>query len=130
MGLTGQKVYIKLKKVSNDLDELPLDENNIPTWISGEPQEFKDNVIGDPDYVAPITDLISCPIAPSTCKSYGIYNTGVTTLNFTYRICGGATSTGTVAPGLNTVVCAEYDDSIVIDSGDGYFIEGSPCSPL
>lgn len=74
--------------------------------------------------------IVNCPNTSAPyCKSYTIYNTGGTTLSYSYRICGAGYDYGTIAPGGSTSVCAEYND-ISIDSGDGYFIEGSLCTNI
>lgn len=58
---TGYKGYSKLLKVTNDGTNRPLDDNNMLCSETGLPQSIKDNIISDPDYFAPIQDLISCP---------------------------------------------------------------------
>lgn len=58
---TGYKGYSKLLKVTNDGTNRPLDENNMLCSETGLPQSIKDNIISDPDYFAPIQDLVSCP---------------------------------------------------------------------
>lgn len=50
--LTGYKIYTKLKKVSNDVNEYPLDVNNVKITDSGLVQDTKNNVSTDPNYVA------------------------------------------------------------------------------
>ena len=58
---TGYKGYSKLLKVTNDGTNRPLDDNNMLCSETGLPQSIKDNIISDPDYFAPIQDLVSCP---------------------------------------------------------------------
>lgn len=130
MGLTGYKIYRTLRKVSNDGSNTPLDINNIPIATSGEVQDTKSNVVGDIDYVSPISDPSFCPISGvgSSCHSFTIYNTGGVNLNYSYRICGGGYSYGIVEAGLNVVICAEYSEGVSIDSGVGYALEGGVCS--
>lgn len=60
MANTGYKKFLKLLKVDN-LDR-PLDVNNDLCSESGLPQDSKDNLISDPDYIAPVQDLVMCPI--------------------------------------------------------------------
>jgi len=59
---TGFKGYLKLVKVTNDGTLRPLDINNQLVSASGLLQDIKDNLISDANYIAPIQDLISCPI--------------------------------------------------------------------
>lgn len=77
----------------------------------------------------PTSDTYSI-LTRSDCYTYTVYNTGITVLNFTYRECNGGVISDTVPVGENKVVCGEYNDTIVIDSGDGYFIQGSTCTSL
>ena len=66
----------------------------------------------------------------SSCKTYTIYNTGETTLNYMYRPCGGVGNiSGTIISGGNETVCADNNE-ISIDSGVGFFIEGNNCYEL
>ena len=66
MANTGKKVYVTLLKVTNDINEYPVDINGNLCSISGLPQATKSNTIGQPDYIAPVTDLITCPIPTTT----------------------------------------------------------------
>ena len=59
---TGFKAYLKLVKVTDDGTERPLDSNNKLVSITGLPQDTKNNVVGDVDYIEPVLDVISCPI--------------------------------------------------------------------
>ncbi len=59
---TGYKAYTKLIKVTNDANNYPLDVNNNLVSVTGITQDIKDNVLGQADYIAPIQDLISCPL--------------------------------------------------------------------
>lgn len=49
---TGYKIHTKLKKVSDDVNEYPLDVNNVRITESGLPQDTKNNTVGDPNYIA------------------------------------------------------------------------------
>lgn len=60
---TGYKGYSTLLKVTNDGNNSPLDINNNLCSESGLPQATKSNTIGDPDYIAPVYDTVTCPIA-------------------------------------------------------------------
>lgn len=62
MSNTGQKIWLTLKKVTNDVDEFPLDVNNNLCSASGLPQDTKVNMEGLPDYLPNETDITSCPI--------------------------------------------------------------------
>ena len=62
---TGYKGYSTLLKVTNDGNNSPLDINNNLCSESGLPQATKSNTIGDPDYIAPIYDIVMCPL-PAT----------------------------------------------------------------
>jgi len=72
---TGYIVYPTLIKVSDDVDEFPLDVNNNKTVDSGLAQDSKDNDIGDPDYIAPVYDDETCPLdGDITITEYRIYS--------------------------------------------------------
>ena len=60
---TGNKIYRKLVKVSNDTANSPLDENNELCDVTGLPQSVTDNVPSNPNYIPPFEDLNSCPIS-------------------------------------------------------------------
>ena len=59
---TGYKGYSTLLKVTNDGNNSPLDINNNLCSESGLPQATKSNTIGDPDYIAPVYDIVTCPL--------------------------------------------------------------------
>ena len=59
---TGNKAYRKLVKVTVDGTDSPLDDNNMLCSETGLPQSIKNNVISDPDYIAPFQDLTACPL--------------------------------------------------------------------
>lgn len=61
MANTGKVIYKRLKKVTDDGTNRPLDVNNVLTSVSGLPQATKLNIVGDPDYVAPVTNEELCP---------------------------------------------------------------------
>jgi hypothetical protein len=67
---TGFKGYSILRKVTNDGTFRPLDVNNQLVSVSGLPQEVKANVISDPNYVAPVLDLVACPIVQCDFPHY------------------------------------------------------------
>lgn len=69
-GNTGMQVPTLLRKVTSDGNQFPLDVNNIRTSVSGNPQHTKPNVISDPDYIAPIENLLDCPIPIVTSKRF------------------------------------------------------------
>ena len=60
---TGNKIYSKLVKVSNDNNNNPLDENNELCSVTGLPQAYLDNTPSNPNYIPPFEDLNSCPIS-------------------------------------------------------------------
>lgn len=62
MANSGKKVYITLVKVTNDGTNRLLDSNNNLVSMSGLPADTKPNVSSDPNYIAPVTDTISCPV--------------------------------------------------------------------
>ena len=59
---TGYKGYSTLLKVTNYGNNSFLDINNNLCSESGLPQATKSNTIGDPDYIAPVYDTVTCPI--------------------------------------------------------------------
>lgn len=59
---TGYKAYTDLLKVTDDGTSRPLDINNNLCSESGLPQATKSNTIGDPDYIAPVYDIVTCPL--------------------------------------------------------------------
>lgn len=61
MANTGKVIYKRLKKVTDDGTNRPLDVNNVLTSVSGLPQATKLNIVGDPDYIAPVTNEELCP---------------------------------------------------------------------
>ena len=65
---TGYKGYSTLLKVTNDGNNSPLDINNTLCSESGLPQATKSNTIGDPDYIAPVYDIVTCPLPVLTNK--------------------------------------------------------------
>jgi hypothetical protein len=62
MANTGYKGYAKLLKTTDDGTHRALDVNNELCSESGLPQDFKTNINTDPDYVAPVYDVASCPV--------------------------------------------------------------------
>lgn len=65
---TGYLAYSKLKKVvdGGPYDGQALDDSDHLCSDTGLPQSKKDNNVSDPDYVAPIYDTTSCPVATTT----------------------------------------------------------------
>lgn len=59
---TGKVQYNILMKVSNDINQYPLDVNNQRTVDTGLAQQTKPNTVGNPDYVQPYVDTVTCPI--------------------------------------------------------------------
>ena len=59
---TGYKGYSTLLKVANDGTNRPLDINNNLCSESGLAQDTKSNTVGQPDYVTPVFDIVTCPI--------------------------------------------------------------------
>ena len=59
---TGYKGYSTLLKVTDDGTSRPLDINNNLCSVSGLSQATKTNTIGDPDYIAPVYDIVMCPL--------------------------------------------------------------------
>lgn len=71
---TGYKAYANLLKVTDDGTNRPLDINNNLCSESGLPQATKTNTIGDPDYIAPVYDIVTCPLPISSITVIGIYS--------------------------------------------------------
>ena len=71
---TGYKGYSTLLKVTNDGNNSPLDINNSLCSESGLPQATKSNTIGDPDYIAPVYDIVTCPLPVSGITVTSIYS--------------------------------------------------------
>lgn len=61
----GLQTYTNLVKVSDDINEYPLDVNNVRTTVSGLPQDSKLNTPEDPNYIPPVENLTACPITAS-----------------------------------------------------------------
>lgn len=64
MANTGQKVVLTLKQVDED--------TGIPTGLT------KNNIPGDPDYIAPYEDLVDCPLTANLQCPISIAATGYT----------------------------------------------------
>lgn len=76
MANTGNKIFNKLVKVTNDINEYPLDINDELCSVTGLAQAEKTNTLGDPNYIAPFQDLTSCPITGETigeCVTIRLY---------------------------------------------------------
>jgi len=71
MANTGNKGWTQLLKVTDDVNEYPLDAGNALVSITANPQDSKANTSGDPDYVAPVPSL-DCPVI----TEYRLYGTG------------------------------------------------------
>ena len=67
MANTGNKIYATLLKVVDGglNDGQALDANNNLVSASGLPQASKANTLGQPDYIAPVQDLTTCPLPNS-----------------------------------------------------------------
>ena len=72
MALTGYKGWTQLLKVTDDVNEFPLDAGNALVSITSNPQDSKGNTIGDPDYVAPVYSPGDCPPDPVVIE-YRLY---------------------------------------------------------
>lgn len=110
MSNTGYKIYTTLLKVSDDVNQHPLDVNGQLCSISGLPQDSKSNTSGQPDYVAPTLDYTLCPVnTPSNGIElrFGIIETGICT-NFP-ELC--------------------YTASNILDTGSEIFIDISMSIP-
>lgn len=59
---TGYLIITKLVKVSDDVNQYPLDVNGMRTSDSGLPQANKPNIDTDPDYIPKMFNLGYCPI--------------------------------------------------------------------
>jgi hypothetical protein len=75
MANTGYKGWAQLLKVTDDVNEFPLDAGNALVSITSNPQDSKINNIGDPDYVAPVWAPDDCPPDPVVVE-YRLYGTG------------------------------------------------------
>lgn len=70
---TGNEVIVTLLNIRSDITDSsnpyyqePLDSNNVPTRLSGNPQATKPNSSSDPNYIAPYQNLSMCPIPTTT----------------------------------------------------------------
>lgn len=70
---TGYKGYSTLLKITNDGNNSPLDINNNLCSESGLPQATKSNTIGDPDYIAPVYDIVTCPLITEEIRVTDLY---------------------------------------------------------
>jgi hypothetical protein len=97
---TGYKIYTKLKYVTDDANEYPLDVNGQRTATSGLPQHTKNNTFGDPNYVPPVYTPYSCPLPPEPLTTPTIVATQSPTqytYNFNFVVTQGG-GTYTVPP--------------------------------
>lgn len=87
MANTGQKVVLTLEQVD--------DTTGVPTGLT------KNNTPGDPDYIAPYTDLTDCPITTSFTCPANIIATGYTngTAQFEFSLPPNTTN----YPGLGRI---------------------------
>ena len=108
---TGYKGYSTLLKVTNDGNNSPLDINNNLCSESGLPQATKSNTIGDPDYIAPVYDIVTCPLPVLTNKVTSL--TATSYLDGNYFINLNLTLQYSVL--VNTTL------NIDIDTGSGVF---------
>lgn len=76
---TGNRIYVKLRKVTNDGTNRPLDDNNNLCVTTGLAQSVKDNNVGDANYIPPFVNLTLCPI-PTTTTTTTSSTTTTTTL--------------------------------------------------
>lgn len=69
MANTGNKIFTKLLKVTDDINQYPLDINDELCSVTLLPQAEKSNTLGQPDYIAPFQDLTACPLSetPINC---------------------------------------------------------------
>ena len=108
---TGYKAYTDLLKVTDDGTSRPLDINNNLCSESGLPQATKSNTIGDPDYIAPVYDIVNCPLPVLTNKVTSL--TATPYLDVNYFINLNLTLQYSVL--VNTIF------NIEIDTGGGVF---------
>lgn len=76
MANTGYKGWTQLLKVTDDVNEFPLDAGNALVSITSNPQDSKPNTFGDPDYVAPVYSPGDCPPPDPVAIEYRLYGTG------------------------------------------------------
>lgn len=95
MANTGNKVYATLLKVSDDVNEYPLDVNNNRTSVSGLPQASKANTVGTDGYIAPFASA-SCPT--DTVVNYRVDLTLTGTNEVTAVLVDKSTGTPIEAP--------------------------------
>jgi len=95
MANTGQKVVLTLKQVDQD--------TGLPTGVT------KNNVPGDPDYIAPYIDLTDCPITTSLLCPADMIATGYTdgTAQFEFSLPPNTTN----YPGLGRIKVRVMDSS-------------------
>lgn len=91
MANTGNKIFTKLVKVTNDINEYPLDINDELCSATGLAQAEKTNTLGDPNYIAPFQDLTSCPLTPTSYK----IKTLTPTTTSEQVVCAGQTYSNT-----------------------------------
>lgn len=83
MANTGKKIVLTLKQVS--------DPGGVPTGVT------KPNTIGDPDYIAPYTDLTVCSVTSDmTCPDLAVSG-GVGTVEFEINVPGSVLLNATIA---------------------------------
>jgi hypothetical protein len=83
-------------------------------YIDGQPtEETKANTLGDPDYIAPYLDTVSCPITNITTTS----TTTTTSTSTTTTTVAPGTTTTTVAPGTTTTTEAPLRWNLVTCPG-------------
>jgi hypothetical protein len=115
MANTGNKIYTTLLKVTNDINQYPLDVNNDLCSISNLAQAAKANTFGETDYISPIPDSTSCPItgppAENNAVQLQISTSDIaicSTIPETYYTTGGAFSQG-VSIYMNNALTIEYN---------------------
>lgn len=95
---TGFLIQPKEKKVTNDVNEYPLDINNDLCSVSGLPQALRNNPIDSPTYR--ILNTTACPVDPSEevqLLIFGTYNNGTQSFEFNGSISEVLTENLTVA---------------------------------
>lgn len=86
---TGFLIQPKEKKVTNDVNEFPMDVNNELCSVSGLPQALRNNSVDSPTYRIVNTDV--CPIDPSSEVNLTVFGT-YSSLEQRFQFDAGITS--------------------------------------
>lgn len=123
MANTGYLIQPRLKKVTNDLNQYPLDINNNLCSISGLPQATMDNSSTNSNYK--VLNTTACPIdVPVNCIGYNLSPGGSGGFSVEYFDCNGNFASGTFF--TETFICT--DGSYNVTSGDPIQTSSQSCT--